>query len=75
MPIAKGLLQRLIAMPHSAIAHEGSAFSAAENPSMARANSNEWSSAIARPKDGCASALHEVAKRTVPSFSAGAAPC
>ena len=70
MPGANGLPQRLSAMPHFAIAHDGSVVSVALNASIARPNSNEWSSATARLNCGCAAALHEVSKETVPSFSA-----
>ena len=70
MPTAKGLLHRLSAMPHSAIAQDGSVLSVAPKASMARRNSNEWRSATARLNCGCAAALQEVAKATVPSFSA-----
>ena len=61
MPTANGLLHRLSAMPHSAIAQDGSALSVAPKPSMARRNSNEWSRATARLNCGCAAALQEVA--------------
>jgi hypothetical protein len=40
---------------------------------MARENSNEWSNATARLNWGCAAAEQDVAKLTVPSFSAGEA--
>ena len=69
MPGENGLLQRLSAMPHSAIAHEGSAFSVALKPSIACANSKEWSNATARLNSGCAAALQDVEKLTAPSFS------
>ena len=72
IPAANGLPQRLSAMPQCAMAHDGSALSAASKASMARANSNEWSSATARSNAGCAAARQEVGKCTVPSFSAGA---
>ena len=69
------MLQRLSAMPHSAIAQDGSASSVAPKPSMARPNSNEWSKATARLNCGCAAALQDVAKETVPILSAAACWC
>src|SRR3989442_4921080 len=54
---------------------EGSALSVASKPAIARPNSKECSSATARSNDGCAAARHDVAKCTVPSFSAAVAPC
>ncbi len=69
MPAANGFPHRLSAMPHSAMAQPGSAFSAAVKLSIAGANSNECSRAIARANAGCAAGVHEVANRTVPSFS------
>jgi hypothetical protein len=50
------------------MAQAGSALSVASNPSMARPNSKEWSSATARLNCAWAGAVHEVAKATVPSF-------
>src|SRR5262245_45133895 len=75
MPTPNGLFHRLSAMPHWAIAHAGSAASAAENPSIARPNSNEWSSATARLNEGVAPALQEVTNATVPSLLFAGAPC
>ncbi len=74
MPIAKGLAHLLSAMPHSAIAHDGSAVSVVPKPSIARRNSKEWSRATARLNCDCAAALQDVAKETVPIFS-NAVPC
>ena len=59
-PGAKKLDHRLSAMPHSAIAHDGSAASAALNPVMARENSNECSSETARLNSGWAWAVQDV---------------
>jgi len=42
-----GLPQALIATPHWAMPHDGSADSTWLNPAAASVNSNEWSSAIA----------------------------
>src|SRR5436190_5937133 len=75
MPGANGLLQWLNAIPHQAIPQDGSAFNADSNPSIARRNSNECSSATARLKGVCAAASQEFAKATDPSFSSDASAC
>ena len=69
MPAANGFPHRLSAMPHSAMAQPGSAFSAAVKLSIAGTNSKECRRAIARANAGWAAGSHEVANRTVPSFS------
>src|SRR5207253_8609222 len=70
-----GLPHAVSARPQYAIAHAGSALSVSLNPSAAWENSNEWSRATARMKAGRAAALHEFAKRIVPSFPAGGWSC
>src|SRR4051812_18123583 len=75
IPAANGLPHALSATPHSAIVHDGSASSAALNPSTARPNSNECSNATPRLKAGCAVAVQEVANSTRPSSPPTVAAC
>ncbi|HET7764533.1 MAG TPA: hypothetical protein VFK92_05525, partial [Burkholderiales bacterium] len=58
-----------IALPQCAIAHSGSARAMAPNALSPASNQKECSNATARSNCGCTVALHEVGKRTVPSFS------
>ena len=66
---ANGLPQRAMAMPHDAIAQDGSTVSAAVNAVMAGPNSNECSSVMPSVNCSCAVGVQLVSKLTVPSFS------
>src|SRR3954469_55582 len=64
-----GLPKSVMAVPQCAIAHDGSALASASKVFAPSAYQNECSSATPRWKRGCTSALQELAKCTVPSFS------
>src|SRR5438094_1418896 len=61
--------QRLIATPQWAMAQPGSLLPTSAKAFTAAPYQKEWSRATARSNEGCTSALHEVAKWTVPSWS------
>src|SRR5207244_9979699 len=60
---------RLMATPHCAIAHEGSAAATSLKAFSASSYQNEWRSATARTKRAWTAGAHDVGKLTVPSFS------
>src|SRR5437867_5176109 len=61
--------QTLIATPQWAIAQPGSSLPTSVKAFTAAPYQKEWSRATARSNDGCTSALQDVAKWTVPSWS------
>src|SRR5881296_792154 len=61
--------QTLIATPQWAIAQPGSSLPTAVKAFTAAPYQKEWSRATDRSNEGCTSALQEVAKWTVPSWS------
>src|SRR5438874_11769563 len=60
-------------MPHPAIAQVGSRCRTPRNASSPSLHQNECNSATARCRCGCTASLQELAKETLPSFSAGSA--
>src|SRR5262249_51374225 len=68
---ASGFCIRIAAIPHPAIAHEGSCASTSRNDFSVSAYRNECSSATDRWKLSWTAGLHEFWKSTLPSCSCG----
>src|ERR1044071_569565 len=60
-------------MPHPAMAQVGSRCRTSRNALSPSLHQNECRSATARCRCGCTASLQELAKETLPSFSAGSA--